>query len=72
MPVIGQSQIFNQPSQPAAPPPSLFEIGAPPPPPPIIDTPIDGGVIFLLIIGVALGVRRLANTKNNSEKLESI
>lgn len=56
--LYSHAQIFNQNS----PPPSNsgpFSQSAPPPPIIVTDTPLDGGVVFLIIIGVALTVRRL-------------
>jgi len=43
-------------------------IGQPPPPPPVEDIPIDGGLGFLLVAGMAYGAKRLHDKKNGKQK----
>ena len=65
MPLAGNSQIFNQnppASQTGAAPP--FAQTDPSPLPTTTDTPIDSGVVFLLIVGLALGVKNLKGQRN--------
>ena len=60
LPNSGQAQIFNQPppSSGSGPAPFSQTDNIQPGDPFITDTPIDGGVVFLIIIGLALGLRR--------------
>ena len=70
IPNTGQAQIFNQPppSSGTTPPPFSQTDNIQPGDPFVTDTPIDGGVVFLILIGLALGIRRF---KSKSSILEA-
>lgn len=66
-PVGVKAQIFSQPPPPnSGTGPSMFSQtdNIQPGDPFITDTPIDGGVVFLILIGLALGVKRFRSKQS--------
>ena len=43
----------------------INNLAAQPPPPPPVEIPIDGGLFFLLVAGMAYGAKKLIENKSN-------